>query len=253
MKDKPKVLGFMTLFYGREYLFASLMSVREHVDKMHIAYTANPSHGFNTDQKCPDSEEEMKHIAMEVMGDKLIWDRAENYPSEAHHRNMRYKHSTGFDVIMTIDADEVFKEDEIPAAIEYASNMTERYAGIKGYINFYRSFSHVCKDSFRPIRFEKLNAGNQLQNLECPLTIYHFSTAQREEIMRFKYKIFGHASEIKKDWLEKTYFAWTPEKNEEIEWLHPTSVTIWHHAEPFDKTILPEYLKYHVNFNKHLI
>jgi len=53
--ESVKVLGFMTLFYGKEYLRESLLSIRDHVDKMVIAYTRNPSHGFGTSEAPVDS------------------------------------------------------------------------------------------------------------------------------------------------------------------------------------------------------
>ena len=250
MKGDIKVLGFMTLFYGREYLRESLLSVRDHVDKMVIAYTRTPSHGHHTDAVNPDSMEEMFKIAYEVLGDKLYFDVADNYHNESQHRNRRYAFSEGFDLILTIDPDEVFKEEDIQPALNYALVSPERYFGIKGYINFWRNFDHVCLDGFRPIRIENLRNQNTLQNIECPLTIYHFSTCQSEAIMRYKYKVFGHASEIKPNWLDGTHYAWTPEND--IQDIHPVSYNLWNTIK-FDKTTLPEYLKAHPNYNKRLV
>lgn len=250
---KNKVLGFMTLHYGKEFLRESLLSVRDHVDKMYIAHTKNPSHGFQTDTPCPDTEEEMLWIAQQVMGDKLIWESVERYTNEAYHRDARYKHAGGMDLILTIDADEVFEPKDIEGALQYAMSNKERFYGIKGYINFFRSFSWVCTDSFRPVRIEKPRVQNYTQNLECPLTIYHFSTCQSEGVMRYKYKIFGHANEIKKNYVEEKYYAWSPEKIDEVTWVHPTSVTVWEKPQPFDKNTLPDILKQHPNFNKELI
>lgn len=245
-----KVLGFMTIHYGVEYLKESLQSVVNHVDEMVVAYTKHPSHGRTTKNVCPDSEEDIFLICKEVLGDKLIWRRSESYQSEAHHRDMRYKHSSGYDLILTIDADEVFKTSELDEALKYAYEHNERYYGIKGYVNFWRSFNFACYDGFRPIRIENLHTANQLQNHECPLTIYHFSTAQSEPVMRYKYKIFGHASEVRPNWLNSIYYAWTPEN--QIQDIHCVAFGLWN-AVPFDKTTLPDYLKSHVNYSKDLI
>lgn len=245
-----KVLGFMTIHYGKEYLRESLLSVRDHVDEMAIAYTKYPSHGQQVKEDCPDTEEEIFTICQEVLGDQLIWKRSDSYVNESHHRDVRYAHAPGYDLILTIDADEVFKEDELPIALQYAYNNTQRYYGIKGYVNFWRSFNFACYDGFRPIRIENLNNNNQLQNLECPLTIYHFSTAQSEPILRYKMKAFGHASELRRNWFEEKYYAWTPEN--QIQDLHPVALNLWN-AVSFDKNILPEYLHKHVNFTKELI
>lgn len=245
-----KVLGFLTIHYGKEYLRESLLSVVNYVDEMVVAYSKYPSHGQRVRDTCPDTEEEIFIICKEVLGDKLIWRRSESYVNESHHRDVRYAHAQGYDLILTIDADEVLKEADIPAALEYAFTHTERYYGIKGYINFWRSFNYCCLDGFRPIRIENLNNQNQLQNHECQLTIYHFSTCQGEPILRYKMKAFGHADEIRKNWFEEKYYGWTPDN--QVQDIHPVAIGLWN-AVLFDKETLPVYLKYHANYNKELI
>ncbi len=245
-----RTIGFMSIHYGKEYLIESLLSIRDHVEKMVVAYSKQPSHGQRVKEDCPDTEQEIHDICKEVLGDKFIWHRSERFNSEAEHRGIRYTYAQGYDLILTIDADEVFKEEEIQGALNYAYNNKERYYGIKGYVNFWRSFDYCCLDGFRPIRIENLNNNNHLQNHECPLTIYHFSTAQSEPILRYKMKAFGHASEIKKGWIENVYYAWTPENN--FGDLHPVSISLWN-SIPFNKELLPEYLKLHNNYNKILI
>jgi hypothetical protein len=250
MENKPKVLGFMPIHYGREYLAESLKSVAPFVDIMHVAYSKKPSHSFGTTESCPDNEEDILKICSEIFGDRLIWDRAESYSHEAYHRDRRYVHSKGYDLILSIDADEVFAG--VPKALKYAMEHEQRYYGIDGYINFWRNFEWCNTDGFRPIRIEKVGAPNQLQNLGCPMTVYHFSTCQREEVMRYKNKVFGHASEIRQNWFEEVYLAWDPKINLPHK-LHPVSLDIWGCAEPFDKTTLPENLKNHPNYNKEKI
>jgi hypothetical protein len=94
MESNPpyKVLGFMSIHYGLCYLKESLGSIKDHVDKMVIAYSKLPSHGYQGNEVCPDSEEDIYKICSEVLGDKLIWDRAESYPNEATHRDVKYKY-----------------------------------------------------------------------------------------------------------------------------------------------------------------
>jgi len=245
-----KVLGFTSIHYGKEYLKESLLSVVNHVEAMVISYSRRPSHGQRLSQECPDKEEEIKAICDEVLGDKLIWISVDRYGSEAEHRNTRYTHAKGYDLILTIDADEVYKEFDIPNALTFAMNNKERYFGINGYINFWRSFEYCCLDGFRPIRIENLNNHNQLQNHNCPLIVYHFSTCQSEPILRYKMKAFGHASEIRSNWIDGIYYAWTPEND--IQDVHPVAFGLWNTIK-FDKNSLPQYLKDHPNFNKFLI
>ncbi len=246
--EKYKILGFMTIHYSGDYLREALLSVVDHVDKLVVAYSHKPSHGHSSNKPCPDTKDYILAIAEEVLGDKLIWDEADSYPAEAHHRNVRYKYSEGYDFILTVDADEVMID--IPQAIEYAANSKERYFGIDGYHNLFRSFNWACYDGFRPIRIESIRRNNQLQNLNCPMTIYHFSCAQRREVMEYKYSNFGHASEIKKNYLTDIFYKWSPENN--ISDLHPVSIGLWN-AVPFNKNKLPIYMLAHPNFFKDII
>ena len=244
-----KVLGFLTIHYGLEYLKESLTSIKDHCEKVVVAYTPNPSHGFGTTEVCPDSKSDIKLICEQVLGSKLIWDE-NSYSAENQHRRKAHDYASGYDLILTIDADEVFEPKEITNALQYALNGTSQYYGIKGYINFWRSFNYACYDGFRPIRIENLHNRNGLQDHECPLTIYHFSTAQSEPVMRYKYKIFGHASEIRTNWLNDIHYAWTPQN--QIKDIHPVAFGLWN-AVPYAKHNMPEFLKEHVNFNKELI
>lgn len=247
--NKPKVLGFMSLFYGAEYLRSSLIALYPYVDKMYICHTKSPSHGYKSFLPCPDSEEELRKIAKEVMEDKLIFESFDGFEVESIHRNMRYKYSEGMEYIITADADECL--DNIPAALKFAYTQDERYYGTRHYLNFWKSFNHVNTDEFAPIRIEKLSANNQLQNHHSNLKVYHFSTAQNSNTIKFKNSIFGHASEIRPSWFEDIYTKWTPESG--IEWLHPVSLQIWQQAQPFDRYSLPLYLRGHPNFNLNLI
>jgi hypothetical protein len=245
-----RVIGFMPIHYGKEYLKESLTSIKDHCEKVVVAYTPNGSHGYRSNFVCPDTEQDIFNVANEVLGDKLIWDKYDNYSAENEHRRRVHNYSHDYDLVLSIDADEVFEPKELNTALVYAYVNKERYYGIKGYVNFWRSFDYACYDGFRPIRIENLRAENNHQNLECPLTIYHFSTAQSEAIMRYKYNVFGHASEIRSDWLQTKHYAWTPENN--FGDLHPVSLNLWN-AVKFDKNKLPEFLKQHPNFDKKLI
>ncbi len=211
----------MTIHYAGDYLKESLLSVVDHLDKMVIAYSKQPSQGHGTQMECPDNEQYIFDTCKEVLGDKMIWDRADRYGA-----------------------------DELEASFEYAYWGIERFYGIEGFINFWRSFDFACYDGFRPIRLENLHRKNNTQNLNLKQTIYHFSTCQPEPIMRYKYLVFGHANEVKTNWLDEIFYKWTPDN--QISDLHCVSYNLWN-AVSFDKNTLPESLKIHKNFNKELV
>jgi hypothetical protein len=249
MSNNHKILGFMTIHYGGSYLREALLSVRDHVDTMVVAYSRKPSQGHTTQMTCPDMPWDIHAICHIILGDKLIWVEEDSYPSEAHHRDVKYKYAKGYDAILTVDADEVMLD--IPRALAYAFSQPERHFGINGYYNFFRSFDWYCSDGFRPVRIEVLNRNNQQQNLECPMDILHFSLAQPRTLLEYKFNSFGHASEIRPRYLEEIWDKWTPESG--VEWLHPVSLQIWRTAQFFNKNIMPDYLQEHPNFNLTLI
>lgn len=252
MEKNYKILGFQTLHYGAPYLKESLLSVEPYVDKMVISYSAKPSQGFASGDPCPDTADELYEICRSVLWHKLIWLQNDGgFPNEGYHRDMRYNHSEGFDCILSIDSDEIMVG--IPEAIDLFMSKNVQYGGVDGYVNFFRSFDWVLRDGFRPIRLENLHHKNGIQDLSIPLTVYHFSTALPEKYMRYKYKNFGHANEIKSNYLDDIFYKWNPDDPHAVKWLHPTSQTIWEQVEPFDKTTLPEYLKQNQFFNQKLI
>jgi hypothetical protein len=239
---KYKILGYAPLYYGKEYLRESLQSVVNHVDEFVVLYTENPSYGHGTTLKCPDSEAELRAIAEEVLGPKLIWVKGQ-WGQEGAHRGEIYRYSGGYDGILAIDADEVYCQETLPIAIDMAMKQDRHYVGFGGYINFWRSFNNACYDGFTPVRFMNLHRDRSGSTAVVPCTVYHFSCAQSREIMDFKYEIHGHKDEIRPNWLNGIYYG------DQIQDVHPTSYGLWN-AVPFDKNTLPESLKAHPNFNK---
>lgn len=239
-----RVIAYIPLHYGAEYLFQAIQSVAPFVEKIMVFYTNRPSYGFGTDAVCPDSEETLRDIAM-AASDKVIW-MAGYWGNEGSHRAAIYNFTYRYSGVVTFDADEVFDQNDLSKAIEYMLNGKERYYGVNGYVNFWKTFDWEVKDFYRPIRF--INLKNQSGEGVVDQKIFHFSCCQRDEIMRYKYLVHGHADELKRNWLNEFYFAWTVDNK--VRFLHPTSNSIWGDAIPFDKNTLPESLLNHPNFNK---
>lgn len=231
----------MPLHYGKEYLKESLESVVNHVEKFVVLYTNTPSYGFGTEAKCPDTEEELFNIAQSVLGDKLIWVKG-GWGQEGAHRGEILRYSGGYDGILAIDSDEVYEQESLAKAIDTAMKSDRRYAGFGGYINFFRSFNHVCVDGFTPIRFTNLHNDEVTGMVVVACTVWHFSCAQSREIMDYKYLIHGHKNELREDWLNGIFYS------EQMKNVHMTSLGLWN-AEPFDKNTLPQSLKDHKYFN----
>lgn len=251
-----KILGYIPLMYGAEYLEACIKSMLPFVDKLIIVYVDRPSQGHNTNIPCPESRELLHGIAVKAVTEmeangKFEWHDAGPFHCENAHRNYILQYSEGYDLIFTLDADEVCEPKDMPQAIENAFKSKARHIGVANFVNFWRSFSWACYDGFIPYRFVNLrNAKGQDQT---NLRIYHFSTAQNIKTIEFKWNVSGHKNELRPDWFH-IYKNWTPENNinKVPKGLHPVAYDIWE-AAPFDKETLPEVLKQHPNFNKELI
>lgn len=241
-----QVIGYIPLMYGAEYLEACIKSMENHVDKIIIIYTEKPSQGHATNIQCPESEEELKSIALNASA-KCEWHKSE-FGSESEHRNYILDFTRGYDLVFTLDADEVVNQEDIPNALKLAYESDKRHIGFAGFINFWRSFNYACYDGFVPYRIVNLRNHSGTGQVDC--RVYHFSTAQKIETVRFKWNVSGHKDELRKGWIDNIYLGWTPENN--LQDLHPVALGLWN-AVPFDKNQLPDILKSHPNYNKKYI
>lgn len=241
-----RVIAYIPLHYGAEYLWEAIMSVDNFVEKIVVIYSENPSFGFGTNIKCPENEEQLKKIAHSA-SNKITWVKG-NFTHEGQHRAFIENFSKGYDLTLALDADEVWNEEDLKRCLDKAMVSSHRYHGINGFKNFWKSFNHVCLDGFHPIRITK-NAIKEHNSTYLDGTIYHFSCAQSLDIIKYKWEVHGHKSELRTDWFEK-YLKWTPE--DQLPDLHPVAIGLWNAVE-FDKETLPEILKKHPNFNKNVI
>lgn len=242
-----RVIAYIPLMYGSEYLEACIKSMENCVEKIMVIYSPIGSQGHRTNIECPEKESDLKEIALKASS-KVEW-HVGYFPHEGAHRDWIYKHTGGYDVMITADSDEVFDEEDLKKAIEFVANGDKRMYGVDGFINFWRSFNHVVLDGFRPYRFVNLKQP-ALTYGEVKCKIYHFGCCQKEEIVRFKWNVSGHKHELRHNWIDDVYLAWSPSNN--IPDLHPVARNLWNAAE-YDKQTLPDILKNHVNFNKEVV
>jgi len=211
-----KVLAYYPIHYGAEYLNASIKSIDTLVDKIVILYTPSPSYGYQTDIPCPESEEELRAIA-ESSSSKIEWMNIGGSTNEGRHRGIAFNQAEGFDIMLPVDADEIWETSSLERCIKETYDGSSWRRNISGFVNFWKSFNWACYDSFQPARAFNLNRNNLIEE-SIQGTIYHFGYAQSEKIMNYKFEIHGHKSEIKPGWLQNTYYGWEPGKLD----LHPT-------------------------------
>lgn len=246
-----KVLGFMPLHYGKEYLREAILSIAPHIDTMLILYTSKPSYGHRSEAECPETEQELKGIVESIPGVSVRWVNVTDLcGNEGSHRDMAvtYAAEYGFDVIASIDADEVWDTDKFNEALGKVLESDGRYIRVSNWVNLWRSFNHACYDWFEPVRFVNMTQPGGQASKAIEGRIYHFGYAQSDEIMKYKWSIHGHQNELRPNWIEEKYFGW----KEGDKGVHPVAINLWN-PEPFDKTTLPEILHTHPNYNKEII
>lgn len=243
-----RLISYCPILYGCEYLKEAILSVEPYVEKIVMLYTPNPSYGYGTTMICPDSEEDLRTIALNA-SPKVEWLKIEAH-QENQHRGLIYKiaEAGNYDGILAFDADEVMGDltDILPLCVA----STKRHIGFSGYINYFKSFNHACFDGFCPIRYINLHNTDALGYDTVPAIVYHFSCAQRMEIMRYKLEIHGHKSEIRPNWLSM-YENWKFDDVVE-NGLHLVANGLWNAVE-YNKTQMPEILKQHPNYLKEVI
>ena len=246
-----RVLGFIPLLYGKEYLEACIKSIDPCITELLIIYTEKPSFGYGSEVPCPESEQELKDIAFATSKNVKWMNVTGKVGQEGAHRNMAniYAKEHAFDIIVCVDSDEVWDTDVLRKSIDSAYNGNcQRYKTSHiGWVHFWRSFNYCCKDFFEPVRFINMNCNNGAEGVvDCK--IYHFGYAQRAEIIEYKMAVHGHKNEIRENWLQEKFLNWKEGDND----VHPTSFGLWN-PEIFFKDSLPPLLKNHPNFNKEII
>jgi hypothetical protein len=245
--NMPKVLGYSMVHYGAEYLDACLFSLNKLCDHIVILYSDKPTH-HQPDKiiQCPDNKYSMMNIAN---GYKCQWVDVENIHTEGDHRNLIYKYSKGFDLIVNADSDEVWEYRDT-SFMQRALESKARYIKINGFVNFYRSFKYIAsEDPWRPIRVINLNNDNKDQD-EIRGAIYHFGYAIKPETMEYKISCHGHSHQWRPEFFEM-WKNWTPDQRQGK--FHSVSYDVWTEIYNFDKGKLPPILKSHPYFNIEII
>jgi len=227
-----KIIGLSILHYGSDYLGDAIWSISDAVDEHHIIYSKQPSFSFTTGLKCPDTEEQLRDIA-ESANNKIVWHSYESFGHEGHHRNEIKRFTNVKDMIVVVDADEIWDKADLDRSITEAANTKARNFNINGFVNFWKSFDYVVIDWFQPTRIYRYDQPNETKVLNA--TIYHLGYMITPEAMRYKLSIHGHRNDIEAvhGSADKYFDKW-------LNWdkpgcgivdLHPASETIWHDAE----------------------
>ncbi len=252
-----KVVGYTALRYGKDYLAYAIRSIIDYIDQYHILYATVPSHGHWSDLPCPDSKEELYAIARQAAGSKLVWHDG-TWRMEGEQRNSIYEYAPDADVIISCDSDEIFSKQLLDNIMDYSSRVTYqapfRYLRVP-FVHLYRNFNHaIVHDPAFPARviFPRIDQKyGDFGWTPKKGSVAHLGYCQRSEMIRYKMKIHGHASEFRcsaDEYVDGIYLnenRWTD--------LHPIGSQYWNAEEINPFNYLPDWMITHPNYGKLIV
>ncbi len=243
-----KTHSLTILHYGVDYLPYALRSVYDQVDQVDVFYTPTPSHGYSTSLPPIETKEQLQAAAYAYdPDDKIKWYDMLNFAYEGEQRDLALRTvvDTGAELVLVVDCDEIW-----PRNMLYNSLLSVKNNGCRNNLvnmtHLWRSFNWCCKDDGWPVRIINLNYKDETSYLPREFgNVYHFGYAVTDKVMDYKWQIHGHKGELRPEWFNEHWNVWPPVDNS-----HPTNSrndegkAFWI-PEPFDKTLLPEFMRDH--------
>lgn len=234
------ILAVTRLHYGRGYLDAVLRSTEGFADRHLVTYTAVPSAGFgSTTLRCPDTRDELLLIAHKAAGKRLHW--LEGKPISAM---VAFDEFSDIDILLELDSDEVPHQDllaDIHARFDRGELTHKRYR--MEMVHHWRSFRYICRDPQRQLRLHIPNAPIDADAIypDIGRYIHHFGFALSDEIVRYKWEISVHRSDLRPYWFSERWEKFPNVLND----LYPLDSDFQWDAESFPDSDLPAALINH--------
>lgn len=242
-----RIAAYTALHYGREYLAYAIRSVIDVIDDYYVLYTATGSHGHQAPIACPETRAELYAIASDAAGAKLRWIDG-TWAHEGLQRDSIFQHAADADVILVLDADEVWQTGLAAQATRYAYDTG---FGVRvPFIHYWRSFSRAfVHDPALPPRVLNPRHPHDAGYLDTALRINHFGYAQRAEIVAYKMLTHGHRNEWRRDcnWMIDVFLA-----NRQND-CHPVGSQYWNAetVNPYD--FMPNWMQSHPYYSMGVI
>jgi len=238
-----RVHSYTICHYGVSYLPYALRSVYDQVDQLHVVYTSHPSHGHRTDQPPPETREEIikAAFAYDPQG-KIRWYETDIWQEGPQRdRAVQICQEAGAEMVLVVDCDEVWPYETLRQDLAFAQIQNKARNWLVNMLHFWRSFNWACSDNNWPVRIIDLRHKDSVGYLPQEFgRVWHFGYAVRDKIQKYKWQIHGHKDEGRPDWFEEKWDPWPPAMD-----CHPTNDNNWWMPEPFDKALLPEFMREH--------
>lgn len=250
-----KIVGYTALLYGSDFLGYAIRSIIDYIDEYHVIYSPMGAHGSYTAVPCPDSRADLYDIATRAAGDKLRWHDAGPFRHEGEQRDSIHEYAPDADVILVLDADEIWPRKLAHDVIDfhnrfYPSDAVHRLR--LPMIHFWRSFHKaVLHDPAYPERviYPKYAGKGTATFSSHDMPIAHMGYAQRSEIVRFKLLTHGHRGEFRRDvdWFNDVFMA-----NRQTD-CHPVGSEYWNPETVDPLKYMPSFMSEHPYFKMDVI
>lgn len=243
-----KTVSYTIVHYGKDYLDYALKSIQNNVHHSNVIYTPNPSHGHRTNIQPPETLAEIQ-AAVSI---PAVWYQIEGIYYEGQQRDYCVNLCAAqdeADLILVQDYDEIWNEQVLNRALRYVWKENKARNWLINFTHLWKSFDYCCRDQGWPVRIIDLRHKDGIGYIPKEFgEIYHFGYAVTDKIMRYKWQIHGHKSDLRLGWLDNQWSAWPPSPD-----CHPTNDKGFWNPEPFDKSTLPFLMKNHPWYNLELI
>lgn len=243
------VHAYTILHYGRDYLRWSIRSIADSVELYHLHYSDKPNCGVAAPGPCPDTREALQRQLVAARLDYEYPDSGWPGPKAMSARwiespdGLSYGETSlgaqrtladlGAQLILNIDADEVWDPRALERALDYVWTRppAERRRHWRvPFIHFWRSLHWVCTDHMNPQRIIDLRVPENDKTREFGFfdpgcSVLHFGYAQRSEVVKYKMAIHNHRREFRNPrWFEEVFEPWPLNATRDA---HPTCEGIW--------------------------
>jgi hypothetical protein len=259
---KPRIASLTLAYNQGDYIEYCLKGLARSVGALLVMFSERPWTTYNpsarkefhqvdnTRQILTRLQSELPHLRV-IAGE---WDCEE----DMRNRGLAVARELGFELLLIVDADEFYHEDDLARIQELLVDTPESDGWwCRMRVPFkYCDYVIVEEDHYLPVvvrtregvKFvnRRLPDGRRIK-LPADLVCYNMGFVLPDDRMYEKMRTYGHAHEVVEGWFEEKWLPWTPDAKD----LHPREPRRWPCVTRCDPRDYPEILQGHPLLRKY--